>query len=250
MASLLYIAKQPKTKLIPFHKHSDWEIIYCTHGNGQLDFSNHESITYLQSEVLIIPPKVLHTNVSDSGFKNIHLVVSDWDTLQKNPFKISDRDGFIRILIKRLQMSIVSEKKGCQLISQNYLDLILNLIISQSAETHYSRYVLYLREKLLENFTDENFDLLCYMKEIPHSPEYLRKLFIKELGITPVQYLRKIRLENANRLLISTDTSLLNINEIAHMSGFSDSLHFSRLYKMKYGVSPKFYRQNLSNENK
>ncbi|MDR0751488.1 MAG: helix-turn-helix domain-containing protein [Christensenellaceae bacterium] len=245
MATLLYIAKQPKTLLIPFHKHIDWEIICCTHGSGQLNFSDGSTITYLQNEIVIIPPLVLHTNISDGGFKNIHLVISNWDTALKMPFKIADKDGFIRTLAKRLQMCHVADIKNRAIIIQNYLDLILNLIVSGIEENQHSEYVVLLRNKLLENFTDENFNIIACMKDIPLNPEYLRKLFKKELGISPIQFLLKIRLESANRLLLSVQSNKHKLNEIAHMSGFNDSLYFSRMYKKKYGMSPKNKMQSF-----
>ena len=48
------------------------------------------------------------------------------------------------------------------------------------------------------------------------------------------------RLEEATYLL---GDHMLRIKEIARRVGYEDEFHFSRLFKKKYGVSPKFYRK-------
>ena len=65
-------------------------------------------------------------------------------------------------------------------------------------------------------------------------------MFKKETGLTPLQYLTDKRLENAaSNLAMSGGRG--NISEIAYQCGFSEPLYFSRLFKRKYGVSPRSY---------
>ena len=65
-------------------------------------------------------------------------------------------------------------------------------------------------------------------------------MFKKETGLTPLQYLTDRRLENAASTL-STYLGKGNISETARLCGFGDPLYFSRLFKKKYGVSPRSY---------
>jgi AraC-like DNA-binding protein len=60
------------------------------------------------------------------------------------------------------------------------------------------------------------------------------------MGISPMQYVQHLRLEEAKRLLRSTD---LPIAEIAEQVGFADALYFSRLIHRESGVSPSLFRQ-------
>ena len=53
-------------------------------------------------------------------------------------------------------------------------------------------------------------------------------------------YVQHIRLEHAEKLLLSTDKS---ITEIAEMIGYHNKGFFYRIFKEKYGVTPKEYRE-------
>ncbi len=61
-------------------------------------------------------------------------------------------------------------------------------------------------------------------------------------NITPGKWLTRKRLEYAKLLL---DTSKRNISEKAYDSGFENISHFSRVFKEKYGYSPRQYRSNI-----
>lgn len=54
-------------------------------------------------------------------------------------------------------------------------------------------------------------------------------------GETPVQFIRKVRLQQAHHLL---QTTALNISEIAFEVGFNDPNYFTRVYKKYYGIVP------------
>ncbi|MDR2266414.1 MAG: AraC family transcriptional regulator [Christensenellaceae bacterium] len=248
MAYLIYIGKQPKTKLVPMHNHVDWEIICCTHGSGEMLFQNEVSIHYERGDVLVIPPNVLHMNASDDGFKNIYMRIGQWSTLHCKAFKMPDHGGFLRALAKRLLLTTASDIKYRTAITQNCVDLLLNLIIAGCDTDHHSKYVDILRDKLIENFADENFSIQDCVKDMPLSPEYLRKLFTKELGISPGKFLLRTRLQCAERLLKAYDTNKPKLEDVAHMCGFKDSLYFSRMFKKSFGVPPRVRLNELKSQ--
>ena len=72
------------------------------------------------------------------------------------------------------------------------------------------------------------------------SPDYLTDCFHQELGIAPIKYLTRYRIEQAKHLLDSTDSS---ITEIALAVGFSDISHFTRTFQREVGASPRTYRR-------
>ncbi|MCM3873745.1 MAG: helix-turn-helix transcriptional regulator [Pyrinomonadaceae bacterium] len=57
--------------------------------------------------------------------------------------------------------------------------------------------------------------------------------------MSPIQYLRSLRMERAKHLL---ESSFLSIKEIGHLVGLNDESHFVRDFKKAYGLSPKCYR--------
>lgn len=56
---------------------------------------------------------------------------------------------------------------------------------------------------------------------------------------TPANYIKGQKLSKANKLLVSTDFS---VSEICYEVGFSDTSHFTKLFKLKYGSTPTEYR--------
>ena len=64
-------------------------------------------------------------------------------------------------------------------------------------------------------------------------------VFRSEISISPIQYLRFLRMERARYLL---ETSFLSVVEITRTVGVQDQSHFVRDFKKAYGKTPTFYR--------
>jgi AraC-like DNA-binding protein len=64
-------------------------------------------------------------------------------------------------------------------------------------------------------------------------------LFRTVLAVPPGDYVREVRLQRGQTLLLSTP---LTVYEIAKHCGFKSEFHFSRLFKTRFGSSPTFYR--------
>ena len=77
-------------------------------------------------------------------------------------------------------------------------------------------------------------------RHVALSEDYLTFCFRKEVGLTPIAYLNRYRVQQARRLL--TDTSK-TITEIALEVGFSESGYFSRVFRREVGLPPEAYRQ-------
>jgi AraC-like DNA-binding protein len=71
------------------------------------------------------------------------------------------------------------------------------------------------------------------------SESRLRHLFKDEMGQTPAQYLRSIRMHEAENLLRST---FLSVKEIMNRVGISNESHFVHAFKKAHGLSPTKYR--------
>ncbi|NLD93656.1 MAG: helix-turn-helix transcriptional regulator [Fibrobacter sp.] len=75
------------------------------------------------------------------------------------------------------------------------------------------------------------------------SASHFSRMFKRELGYSPKDYLIKIRIDKSRKLLQdSSDT----ITDIAFTCGFATSAHFSDSFKKITGVSPSEYRRSFS----
>jgi|SRR6185503_7197260 AraC family transcriptional regulator, arabinose operon regulatory protein len=71
------------------------------------------------------------------------------------------------------------------------------------------------------------------------SSSRLRHLFKKETGLTPAQYLKRLRIEGAKTLL---EGSFLRLKEVMPKVGVTDESHFVRDFKKAHGLPPITYR--------
>jgi len=76
-------------------------------------------------------------------------------------------------------------------------------------------------------------------KGVNVSSARLRQLFKKNTGRSPMQYLKDLRMLQAEYLLRRT---FLSIKEITFRSGSRDVSHFVRDFKKQYGVTPSEFR--------
>jgi AraC-like DNA-binding protein/quercetin dioxygenase-like cupin family protein len=71
------------------------------------------------------------------------------------------------------------------------------------------------------------------------SAQHLNRVFRKSLGVTPLQYLMRTRMERA-ALLLREDS--MTIRAIGRQLGFEDPYYFSRVFSQHFGQSPQQYR--------
>jgi AraC family transcriptional regulator, arabinose operon regulatory protein len=104
----------------------------------------------------------------------------------------------------------------------------------------------------LKHYIDNNLENDISIKSLSNhifkSPSQTIRLFKKETGITPYEYLLQKRMEIAKLLLHNTNIS---IKEIAYKLRFADEHYFSNFFKEKNRLSPSSFRkQNTSNESR
>lgn len=76
----------------------------------------------------------------------------------------------------------------------------------------------------------------CYI-----SRTKLQKLFLRYYGVSPKQYLLKLKMDKAFKLLADEH---LTIGETAVLCGFKDGKYFSRLFHQKFGYPPSMFRES------
>jgi len=87
---------------------------------------------------------------------------------------------------------------------------------------------------------NSSLDLADVARHAHLSEAHFGRLFRAEVGVSPMQYLRDVRLNRARELLHRTR---LTIGEIAHEVGFRDPAYFSRVFKAcTGGMGPRRFR--------
>lgn len=128
-----------------------------------------------------------------------------------------------------------------------YISNVLSLILAET----------YMREKPTDHSDSQNrylTDILKYMstnlreditlqllsERFDISKSYINELFMKCLGRSPIDFLIRLRMHTACKLLKTTDK---RIYEIAEAVGYKDQYYFSRIFRKIIGMSPRKYRE-------
>ena len=67
----------------------------------------------------------------------------------------------------------------------------------------------------------------------------LERAFGRDYGLSPRQYIRRLRMQTACQLLVSTRSTLA---QVADRCGFADQSHFNRDFRKMTGMTPRSYR--------
>ena len=73
------------------------------------------------------------------------------------------------------------------------------------------------------------------------SPCHLLRIFKKVVGLTPKEYLLRLRVEMTMQLLEKG----LSLSEIVSLTGFTDKSHLTRTFKQLTGITPKCYAERI-----
>lgn len=93
------------------------------------------------------------------------------------------------------------------------------------------------KHHLTHHFTDElTLEAVARLQNV--SPQYLSKVFKEETRSTFVEFLTRLRIEMAQKLMVESDKS---VKEICYEVGYSDPNYFSRLFRKQTGVMPTEY---------
>ena len=101
-------------------------------------------------------------------------------------------------------------------------------------------FVTKLREVIRDNMGDSDFSVERIGEEIGLSRVQLYRKVKALTGQTPVELLRKARLERSRRLIEKTEKS---VSEIAYEVGFTSPSYFNKCFKDEFGISPGAMRE-------
>jgi AraC-like DNA-binding protein len=107
----------------------------------------------------------------------------------------------------------------------------------QEMDNRLMKVFAYVKNNVTQEIEVEQLaNLACVTKS------HLERMFREKMGISPLQYILRSKIQCAQRLLITTEYS---INVIAREVGFSDTSYFIRVFRKRIGFTPQDYRMHL-----
>ena len=100
-------------------------------------------------------------------------------------------------------------------------------------------------DHIASHFSDPELSLSKVAQSLQISTRYLQRL-LKTSGTSFTAHVTELRLKHALMLLTAQDLSDVRICDIALRAGFSDISHFNRLFRSRFGDTPKGVRAHTS----
>jgi AraC-like DNA-binding protein len=126
-------------------------------------------------------------------------------------------------------------------VGNQFLDL-MDVLLEHSGATQNARgakaIVARATQLITRRLADPDLSVASLAGQLNVSVSSLTRAF-RQRSLSPMRYAYAVRLDHAGRLL--ADTPDLAIKEVADRCGFASAAHFSRLFKQKYGVTPREY---------
>ena len=136
-----------------------------------------------------------------------------------------------------LSASLMLKASILRLISyyiDNSLEQSINISNSETVEK-LNTIIQHIEKNIAKNLTIEELSGMACLH-----PNYFIRIFKKHFGTSPIQYINKRRIEEAKRLLV---TSNLTLAEICGVVGITNIYYLSKLFKDYTGISPSNYRK-------
>ena len=259
---------------VVLHWHKEIEITLILKGTAQykIDFS-----TYIvkEGDIVIISPESLHSiNQINSETMEWVTIVFSLDMLKSHftdgcslryispilnkSYKLpaiinADTYGYSKIysIIENIFNTYAEKDVAFELELKSLLfSLFANLykyncihIENNSSELTYD---IQNKIKSILNYVKDNYSTDISIEEVASlcnfSEYHFMRFFKKYVGTSCLQYINNYRLEKAAELLKSTSFS---ITEISFECGFNNLSYFNKLFKRKYNLTPREFRDNI-----
>ena len=149
-------------------------------------------------------------------------------------------DFMEQLYILQANHSILSQYKTQSVLC----DLFAHMLSNLNSENAITNPVAVAKEIIHYNYNN-NLTITELAKKVFLDPAYFSRLFKQETGDSPKEYMTKIQLNKAKKLLKTTKYTIKNI---ALTVGFKDALYFSRIFVKSVGCSPSNFRKHAKSD--
>jgi AraC-like DNA-binding protein len=233
-------SKNPKGIGKPLHSHTGWEIVYYLQGNPQCRLGDTVVDTN-PGMVLVIPPGLPHGEITQQPWSCYYLLL-EFATFAPGLLQLhDDGESLVNHVLAALIREWTSEREyrlSMLSLLLSELDILLRRLNPSIAPSSAELAVRQL-ERLLEKRFTESVTISALCTELGVSDSYMRTLFARLRGQSPMQRLQQLRVRHALGAIQSSNQSLETIAEIC---GYASASHLSRHIKKATGRSPGEFR--------
>jgi len=248
-----------------WHTHNYFHCIITLDGTGLVkvgDVEHHVKI----NDFILVPPRTYHmiATIENHAFKTIEakFVISDeffMNQVTELPVHMTAAGLWLRRLMEIIVREGLEKPVYYKYMIDNKLaEVFITLLRSQSTGSagHADEKVVedvnvinksgpdmdavlnYIQTNINENINVDDLSAVAML-----SKSYFCTLFKERYGITPNQYIIRMKIDKAKEIMLYSD---MNVSQIADYLGFASLHYFSKLFKKKEGIAPHEYMERMA----
>lgn len=236
-------------------------LLYCVDGSGWCTIAR-QKFELAQHQFVILPAGVPHAYGANAGsrwtiywvhFNGDHAAIYAEGAQSPQTInialnsRISERNNIFEELLSTLQQDThLDALRYASSLLHHYLASMRYLCQYRRVGNNVAVHPNNQHQRAVEaalHYMQENLErritLADVLQYVGYAASQFSHIFRQQMGCSPLSYFNRLKIEQASRLLVTTD---LHINQICYKVGIADSLYFSRLFKNLMGMSPRAYR--------
>ncbi len=252
---------------VSWHSHEGFELLFLLDGATAYEFSGQPGVELHGGHFLVVPPRLVHRGLYNmrapcticglalkvagpSGWKHTTFTPVDLRRLRSalesagpnaHPFSPALR-WLVRRLMEEASNYPASPQRGeagialRALISAVLVEVMRQILVPPTEPKEFvTAAIAYLRQHLAEPVRMDDL-----VRHVGFSRARMFDMFKAQTGLTPNDYLQRLRVETAQEQLKQTN---LSVTEIGLANGFSSAQYFSTVFARYTGISPTAFRK-------
>jgi AraC-like DNA-binding protein len=252
---------------VTWHSHEGFELVFLVDGATAYEFAGRTTVDLRGGHFLVVPPGLVHRGLQDvrspsticglalkasppCAWKGTTFTAADVrrlrTALENASRKVHPFNPALRWLVRRLMEETASYPANPQraeagialraLICAVLVEAMRQMLMPVTVPKQFvAAAVAYLRQHL-----HEPVGMADLVRHVGFSRARMFDMFKAQTGLTPHDYLQRMRIEKAQEQLRQTK---LSVTEIGMAVGFSSGQYFSTVFARYSGVSPTGFRK-------
>lgn len=193
---------------------------------------DHNRIDFLNSYLLALRRAIRDGVDVQAYFTSTVMDAFEWNEGYKHRF------GLIHVDFKTHIRTI----KDSGLWYRSIIESKGNALVSLEPETPAPHYAVKEAKHFIQTHLEDPFNIKDLATRLKCHPDFLSRKFKQDTGVELSQYIREVRIQRAKELLRNPKIS---IDEASEKTGFTDRIHFSKVFRRVTGQPPGQYQRQF-----
>lgn len=238
----VYDARAPRHNLLKVKERPFYALTYRKSGSAKFHIAGKTFVSKRNCVTFTPKNQSYLTEITE----DTHIIAIQFDCLEnqafQTPFVFKNTNDHIQELFEMISKKYSAKENynyKCFSLFYELLDEIEKYFINNN-ENKINPKILKAKKEIDKCFCDNDFNIEKLTSLLDLSPSYLRREFKKAYLVSPISYLKTVRLQKAMSMLLS---DYYSIEDIAKKCGYGSASYFIQVFHKSKGCSPLKYKE-------